>query len=94
MDEMIKYIFSTTQRNEDGINSINKVLQRQKKLNKKLTVLSLGLITYAFVTMRQREDDKQTLKQQQLEIDDLKRKMLMTDLRFKKFDSLKGEDKM
>ena len=94
MNEMIRYIFSVTQKTEDSVISINKATKRQKKFNAGILALSCYCIAWGVSMYKQNEDNKQRLTQLREEIDSLNGQYIKCKVKLDKLNAEKGEAKM
>ena len=94
MEEMIGYVFGGLQRVEDELKNVGKALKRQKRTNSNLIILALGCAIYISALENQRKEEKAKSKELLKEVNMMREKLTMHDLRLKELETLKGEAKM
>lgn len=91
MGEAIEYIFGNLRACENDIKTINKTLKHQKRVNAKVTILALGCALYIAWLENQRKEEKAHMEVLNEELDSIRKRMTVHDLKFKEVDTQKGE---
>ena len=94
MSETIEYIFGSLHICEESVKSINKALKRQRKINAKNAILIVAFALYIARLEKQRQAEKERIELLDHELDMIKKKVIIYDLKLKEVNAQKGEAKM